>query len=286
MNINKRKLYSQEEICFLKENYPLKGGRFCAEKLKRTLSSIHNICKKQNISVNVENLPAIFESVYKKENKNFNVNADLFITPTIPSVIYTLGLLWADGTINIQKNYLREVSLKSTFPDGDEFFEIMTSFGKWNYYKYDIVSPHYKKLKPSIQIKTNNRPLVDFLTSVGYSPNSTDSPTKILNLIPLELRHYWFRGFFDGDGSLYVKNRCIQVVFSGNINQDWKFLTSILIFLGVSYSEKQVRTKKGHSSFIRFTGAKNCKIFLDFMYSGANSDKIYLSRKYQKYLAI
>jgi hypothetical protein len=277
---NKRQKYSQAEINFLQCYYPTKGGRYCSKKLNRTLSSVHNVVDRYKIKIDKTMLSSIFEDVYKKENNKYNVNADLFITPSNPSVIYTMGLLWADGTINIQKNYLREICLKSTFPDGDEFYSIMSSFGKWNYYKYNT------KTKPSIQIKTNNRPLVDFLLSVDYKSKTEFPADKILKIIPEKLQHYWFRGLFDGDGSLYIKNRTIQVVLSGPLQQDWSYLTILLDKLKVSYAIKKIQSYKGTHSFVRFTGAINCKKFLNYIYNNAKEDKIYLSRKYIKYLSI
>lgn len=286
MNIITRKLISQEDIEFIRNYYPFNGGKYCAEQLGRTLSSIHNIAHKYDIMVPYGGLSKIFTTIRRKSNDKYNVNADLFINPVNPKVIYTLGLLWADGNLNIQKNYMRSVCLKSTYPDGDEFYNIMSSYGKWNYYKYDKQNKRYKHLKPSIQIQTNNRPLVEFLTSVGYQSKSIDSADKILNIIPYYLQHYWFRGLFDGDGSLYIKNRTIQVVLCGPINQKWEYFTELLIKLGVSYAEKKIQSNKGNSSIIRFTGANNCKRFLDYIYKDAHKDKIYLSRKYNKYLEI
>ena len=286
MNVITRKRISQADIDFVNAHYPRHGGKYCAEKLGRTLSSIHNIAKKHNIVVPPGGISNIFTAIRRKSNENYNVNADMFITPRIPSVIYTMGLLWADGTINTYKNSHRAVCLKSTFPDGDEFYKIMSSFGKWNYYKYDVQNIKYKHLKPSIQIQTNNRPMVEFLESVGYRTKSVGSADSVLEIIPLELRHYWFRGLFDGDGCLYVKDRMVQVTLSGPINQSWKYLTDLLSNLGVSYSVKQIITVRGSSSVVRFTGALNCKRFLDYIYKNATQDKIYLSRKYEKYLML
>lgn len=282
MNTITRRRISQEEIDFIRINYPTKGGRYCAEVLNRTRYAINNIANKHGIKIKEHEISNIFTTLRRKNNKDYNVDADLFINPTNPSVIYTLGLLWADGNLNKYKNSMRSICLKSTYPDGDEFYKIMSSFGKWNYYKYNLKNKHYKNLKPSIQIVTNNRPLFEYLELMGYSSKSITSADKILNTIPLNLKHYWFRGLFDGDGCLYVKGRTIQVIISGPLNQDWTYLSSLLDNLNVTYSIKKINKKKTHSSFIRFTGANNCKIFLDYIYTGANDDCIFLSRKFQK----
>lgn len=46
--------YTSEEIQFLKENYPSKGASFCAEHLKRPISSIHHKVSRLDIGFNVE----------------------------------------------------------------------------------------------------------------------------------------------------------------------------------------------------------------------------------------
>lgn len=197
-----------------------------------------------------------------KPNNQFNVNADLFITPRDPRVIYTLGLLWADGTVNCQGVALREICLKSTNPDAKYFYKIMSSFGEWNRYEYPT------KWKPSIQIKTNNKPLAEFLLSVGYGSKSTCSADAILQLVPENFQHYWFLGLMDGDGCIYVKKHIVQIVFTGPYEQDWSYLTSLLIRLGVSFSTKKVQRVKSRFSFVRFTGKNNCGKFLKFIYQG------------------
>lgn len=41
-NSEDSKYYSTEELSFLKKNYPVNGAKYCAAKLGRTESSIHN----------------------------------------------------------------------------------------------------------------------------------------------------------------------------------------------------------------------------------------------------
>jgi hypothetical protein len=255
---------------------------FCATQLNRTKSSIQNYANKNNIKLNKKQLSDLFLNIYKKENKKFNVDANLFINPQLPEVIYSLGLLWADGHLNIQKNSLRSVCLKSTSPDGEEIYKIMSSYGKWNFYKYQSKNVRYKNLKPSITINTNNRPLVEFLEKMDYN-SKHKSADKILDIIPESLQYYWYRGVFDGDGCLYINKSTIQVVFSGPYDQDWNYLKKLLNKLKVTFKETKIITKKGHkSSNIRLTGRNNCKLFLLYIYQNVEGS-IYLTRKYNKY---
>lgn len=283
MNNTPNLKYSQEENEFLIENYPKYGSAFCAEHLKRSNVSVRSRAQKLNLHVN--NMSGIMLKCYAKPNDKYNVNADLFMTPTNPSVIYTMGLLWADGHVHIDKN-IREIELASAYPDGDEFYKILSSYGKWNYYRYPQAYPKYKKLKDRITIKTNNRPLSSFLVGKGYKSKSTASADDILKIIPQSLHHYWFRGLFDGDGHIHANGRKIQLTMSGPHTQAWDYFVRLLNELGVSHSIHLRINSRGKSSVLQFGGAKNAGKFLSFIYNGAEADKIYLRRKYNKWLEI
>jgi len=53
--------------------------------------------------------------------------------------------------------------------------------------------------------------IYDFLSENNYKEKSYVSATKILNKIPNNLKKYFFRGYFDGDGSIYKYEKYYQV---------------------------------------------------------------------------
>lgn len=54
MNLRKYKSikYSDYEIAFIKENYPIHGSKYCAEKLNRSVNAINKKIKKMGLSIN------------------------------------------------------------------------------------------------------------------------------------------------------------------------------------------------------------------------------------------
>ena len=277
-----RNRFSQAEIVFLRTHYPTKGSIWCSEELNRSVSSIQN--KAFDVGLKIKNLREFYLQKYFKKNNEFKVNADLFIVPIIPEIIYSLGLLWADGYV-YQKNNVNTVALKSTYPDGDEFYKIFQKTGNWNYYKYECKE---KRWKPSILLNTNNKPLANFLNEMDYH-SKNNSACKILSLIPENLKHYWFRGLFDGDGHISKDTKIHpQIIISSEYNQNWKYIDDLFKKLEISYySKKRVISKKGHkSSRIRISNRKDCKRLLDYIYQNAENDGIYLNRKYQRYKEI
>jgi len=89
MNIETYTRYSQEENEFLIKNYPLHGCKFCADKLNRSILSIRG--RVQKLKLTVDNLSAVMLKNREKPNNLYNVNADLFITPTTHPLYIHLG---------------------------------------------------------------------------------------------------------------------------------------------------------------------------------------------------
>lgn len=265
--------YTSIEIELVKLNYASKGAKWCAEQLNKSKDSIFKLAKHLGIKAN---LSEVFLFNHSQKHAKLNVNPNLFTQIESPEIAYFLGWIWADGHIRKYKNS-NTITLKIVKEDADLIKHHFLSFGKWNIYEYQ-----YKNWKPISSIQTNNRPLADFLISKDYK-NQINGANKILEIIPDHLKHYWFRGYFEGDGCLYVKNSRNQISISGPYDQNWSFLEKKLKELNIKYSISRKISAKAHKhSLVRFTSKKGCQSFLSFIYKNADTDKIYLPRKYQK----
>lgn len=126
-----------------------------------------------------------------------------------------------------------------------------------------------------------------FLKQNDYKTKNL-SPDKIILKIPKNLKQYWWRGYFDGDGciSLFSKNKC-HVIFSGPINQKWDFVDALFKQLRIKkYRKSKVQSICGQSSKVCISNRGDCFRFLNYIYQGRMMDKIGLNRKYKKYLSI
>jgi intein-encoded DNA endonuclease-like protein len=125
-------------------------------------------------------------------------------------------------------------------------------------------------------LSTSNKRLFSFLESAGYMDR--------LSGPRFSLDSHWFRGFFDGDGCIYVHRRgAKQVVFSGPFLQDWTFLTAQLDQLEIDHKVNTLTPRKGRSSRVRFQGRNPCVRFGEFLYG----DAIFgLARKREKFAQI
>lgn len=220
------------------------------------------------------------------KTSGFSVEPSQFYNPSTPEVAYLLGLLWADGyVLKKEKPIVNRISLAVQREDFDVFLPILEKVGKWR------VSYRKKKgKKEQGEADISNRPLVDFLNQHEYTSKSNSNACKILNLIPENLKHYWFRGLFDGDGCIYhhADGKHIKLSVCSSYEQDWKHLEDLFHHLDEKrFFIRRTKRKNKHShSKVEVMKRSSILKFLDYIYSGYDVDKIGLPRKYEKYLLV
>lgn len=211
----------------------------------------------------------------------YSVNPNHFINVTTPEEAYILGLLWADGHIQIreQNNYKHyRITLSTTSPDIDTFLPIFQKTGRWMVHYRKDPNPNHKK---AYSISTTNRPAVEYLLQHSYKQKSWESADKIISKIPENLQHYWFRGLVDGDGCIDTKGRVS--IYSG-YNQDWTYMVNLCKKLNISYKIIKRLRKLGGSGEFHLHKRIHAKKFLDYIYLNAEIDKMYLERKRIRHL--
>lgn len=270
------KEWSEEELMFLKENYPSFGAKFCAEKLNRSVGAIHTKCYLLKIKPSKETLTRINKDAQFKYNDNrlntdFNVNVEQFLNIQTPEVAYFLGFLWADGYIVKQ-----ELRLGILAVDMGVIKPSLDKLGKWNYNERVRDGE-----KPLCTASTNNRKLFNFLVDNDFKIKSGASADKILNKIPPHLKHYFFRGLVDGDGCIDKNGMSI----SSNYTQDWSYVSNLSDNLNInSYIYRKIQ-KSGKYSIIEINGI-NGLVFCNYIYKDREVDNIGLDRKFLKYLEL
>jgi hypothetical protein len=272
----KNKLWSTEEIEFLKQNYPTYGKEYCSKKLNRDGSSVFKKASRLKLKVNPEvklnnNKNAQLSFQNKRANDNFNINVEQFINIEKPEVAYILGFLWADGYI--VRNEIRLEILKD---DLDHIKPILESIGSWTY-SYRDRTRNGVKTKTSGRAVTSNRKLKDFLIENDYDKKSIVSADKILSKIPDEIKHYFFRGFVDGDGNIYQPKK--RITLAGSLTQDWTFISKVCGDLKIKHNVYR-KNYKSTSSVVEINGV-NAVVFGNYIFKG---DEFGLKRKYDKFI--
>lgn len=190
-----------------------------------------------------------------------NIDCKLFSTNINENTSYILGLLWADGS-----SCGNMIGLESAKEDIYFLKEYFLSTGKWN-----VRYRERKDWKPQMTYHISNKQFSDYLKENDYDKKSFTSPDKILEKIPDNLKKFWFRGYWDGDGCFYynVKNNVVQCSATSTYNQDWTFLENIYNNLNIKFSIRRVENKNSYSQ-IRITNKKDSLKLISFLYDSKN----------------
>lgn len=258
---NSPRFYTDQEIDWLKENYPIFGSNHCAFILEVSLEQVRNKINKLKL------------------NKIDRVNIEQFINIETKEISYILGLMWADGHIHKDK---RHISISIVNNDMIHLKHIFMKTGDWN---YNIINMDKYRCKEQGRISIGNVKLHKILSDYGFREKSSISPTKLLESIPQNLHHYFLRGLIDGDGCFYVnkKQYTYQFCISSTINQNWNYMIEICNRLNINYRiDRMDKIKSKYSSF-RICRKKDIITIGDYIYQDFSFG---LDRKYQKFLEI
>ena len=100
-----------------------------------------------------------------------------------------------------------------------------------------------------------------------------------------ELYRHFIRGYFDGDGCIYIGENCKNPTFS--IVGTYEFLTDVQNILieecCLNKTKFDKRFKESEIFTLRYCGRNNTKKIRDWMYLDAT---IYIERKFDKYYLI
>jgi hypothetical protein len=211
---------------------------------------------------------------------SYRLNPERFETVTTPEVAYVLGLLWADGylrkayyTIAIELQLTDMLMVKPTFD----------KVGDWHYRE----RTRKGRTRPVACLNVANQRVHELLCSWDYLEKSHLSPTKVLAHIPSSLHPLFWRGYIDGDGSLYQRGALCQMSLAGSFDQDWSAQLAMCEALGATATVQRWTSKQGHrSSCVRITSRFGIERIGDWVYHTFTEDGIGLPRKHAKYLRI
>ena len=269
---------SKDNLEIIIKEYPIYGSKKCAELTNLPLNYILCIVNKYKLKILNRSQHALN---YKSKFKTV-FDPIFFIDDMSKESAYVLGLLWADGSLGNNKNCSIKVEIVKE--DLQNLSKIFSATGKWNY--YERVRHNWK---PIASYSINNRNFFNFLIVNNFDKKSFISPSKIIDIIPENLKHYFFRGLIDGDGCFYInqKQYTYQFTIASSYEQDWSYLENLLKNHDIKYSickRQSINKKTGKtnsSSALRITNKNDIKKFGEFIYKDYDSDQMGLNRKYK-----
>lgn len=210
----------------------------------------------------------------KKHKVNFN-----FFKTWSPDMAYVLGFIGADGNICHSG---RGHSLQVACDDKDviEKIKIVLSYE----------GPIYQKIrengKISYSLRICDQIIFHDLQKLGITERK--SLTLTPPRMPKSLIRHFIRGYFDGDGSVYLNNRPYKSKLGVAIYTASKYMSEFLyqrlkLLFKNSYNGT-VRMRLAHQKTPYYCisfGQKSASKFFIYMYKDAN---VYLERKYNKFI--
>lgn len=241
-----------------------KDGTSCIQLGKRygiTPGAVSSLLKTRGIEVK--------KNQYKA--RKYQLNENYFDKIDTEEKAYFLGLLYADGC-NFPKNRVVTISLLK----GDE--DILNRLNNLIYINRPLYNNGYTST-----LTICSKKISDQLERLGCVPQKSlklEFPT--LKQLPDCLMRHFIRGYFDGDGCIYLnlkrnQNAVVNITSSTLFSVGLKeYLKSIL---DVNFN-LQILKKNNKTATIQMNGNLQVKKFLDWLYEDSS---IFLQRKYAKY---
>lgn len=220
--------------------------------------------------INSNYCPFIITENYN--NCKYKNEANYFDNINNQDKAYILGLLYADGNIN-KNGYVCSLTLQERDKELlEKIYKILYPIASLTFVKSRNI-----KWQNCYKITISSKRMCDALIYHGVIPN------KSLKLQFPKLSYYlykdFFRGYYDGDGTLYVNRHGGHASFISSIDfcKEAKFF--LLNELGINstltiISDNEITTR------LQIGGYNQIMTFLNWLYNDAH---LYLKRKYNSY---
>lgn len=232
------------------------------EKYNLHSTTIRNILHNNNI---ITRLPKA--KVYCK----YTVNEDYFNVIDTEEKAYILGFIYADGCNHIKRNV---VAINIQEGDIDILQKIKTAIG---YTGIITFRNGINNRKNHVSLRICNLKISNALTKLGCIANKSlilKFPT--IEQIPYNLLRHFIRGYFDGDGCIYIKT-CTITSSTDFCNS----LQKILDTLNIKSIVYQDHRKTDSTKTLVINRIDDRYKFLNYLYEDST---IHMNRKYNKYL--
>lgn len=250
----------------------VKSLRQTSDRFNLSFSTVRRLLIGRGVNTSID------RDAQRRRKISYDIDENYFESIDSSDKAYILGVLFSDG--HMYKNR-KQVRLKLT--DIDLLDEIKLKMG----YKkpYNSIKKYKESHKDAKLLIICNTKIYDDLIRLGCGQNKTYDCQ--LPKISDQYMFDFIRGFFDGDGSIWVDNspndRYRQVDI--NIVATVIFCQQLCDFLKKYKVESIIRVDKRHDArvgILRIKNVKSVDIFYHLIYDNLNG-KIFLNRKYNKF---
>lgn len=216
----------------------------------------------------------------KKGKRKLPLNESFFENINSHDKCYILGLIYADGWNNISGN---RWGIQLTKDDEYILYEISKILDYGGSIK--TLKPSCENGKSRSRLELCSKKMCSDLLNLGVVQNKSLVLDFYEENLPLNFINDFFRGVFDGDGSLYISPKLTH--FSVKITSSTIFCKSCQKFLEKHINYKpslKIYKQNPRSCDLIISGRNNVLNFLNWIYNSKSN--LRLSRKYNKFLSI
>ena len=209
--------------------------------------------------------------------RKFSINQSFFKKIDSPEKAYFLGWVYADGT-----NSGQGVCIRLQEEDADvlkKLNKLINSNKPLILVDYSKTHPNWKK---QYSLSLYSKKIAQDLEQIGCVKNKSNKNISFPE-IPKELKRFFIRGFFEGDGCLYInpKTNIAQFYICGT-EKLLKEIKETLIEGANCSNPELIKDKNSKRTYkLRYGGNRQITKILDWIYSGKQN--LNLKRKYKKY---
>lgn len=273
-----QKPYNKEDLQFIKDNVDKMTTEEMAIKLGRTIGSLTT--KRNQLGV--------------EKKVDFKDPLQDFQTPT-KELAYLFGFTFADGCLykykTTHKNVPGRLVIGVKYTDGQILKRIADKISdNWKYRQYQYAVSK----NPTFELVINSTPVYNFMYhDLEFKYKNEFFSSKIFDFLPENLHRYFWRGYFDGDGSVSLLDKGGNLSFSCNFcgpaNLNWGKLSELLNNLDCNHSAaihnnlNTDRRIRGSWSHLYICGHAAVR-FLSYIYKDFSLDNIGFTRKFIRYV--
>lgn len=212
-------------------------------------------------------------------NMRYKRNKHYFDEIDTPNKAYILGLLYADGCNHTLHNSITLVLQAEDIQVIERVKQELEYEGNIRFSAKD--KPQYKD---KYILCINDEYMSNQLNKIGMV-NNKSLILEFPKCVPMNLINHFVRGYFDGDGCIYLNKeiRKTEICIVGTFDMV-KRMHDIAVLMNCSCSICHPKQSGESNTYtLRVNGYHNVKNFMNWMYDNAD---IKMERKYNKYLEV
>lgn len=241
--------------------------------LEVAVSRVHYVLKKNNL-----------RTPKMGENKRiYHYNLDIFKEINSEEKAYWLGFLYADGYVSKVKNVITLTLAGKDLDHLKKFSDFLKS--PYKFRRVVRKSPFSEKILVQNTLTICSCEMVQDLVGKGCIQAKTFK-LKFPNssIVPVDLVHHFIRGYFDGDGSVFIskevhhRSKEIEGIIHVRIMSTLDMLQGIL--RETMIGNNSCILKKGNVFDYQIKRNLRCRAMYDYLYRNAT---IFMDRKKEKF---